>query len=112
MGGLDLNSSNSGCARLGSGVVPPLGVVEKEVAVLIACFRSSRRSLDPTRTWPSPITSRGVHDGPLQWHEARDFVLRRKARDGDREIGELNTRHRAHMRAQEIQRNFEIFTKI
>ena len=34
-GGLDLNSSSSGCARLGSGGVPPLGVVEKEVAVLI-----------------------------------------------------------------------------
>jgi len=34
-GGLDLNSSNSGCARLGSGVAPPLGVVEKKVAVLI-----------------------------------------------------------------------------
>ena len=28
---LDLNSSSSGCARLGSGVAAPLGVVEKEV---------------------------------------------------------------------------------
>ena len=31
--GMDLNSSNSCCARLGSGVAPPLGVVEEEVAV-------------------------------------------------------------------------------
>ena len=41
-GGLDLNSSNSGCARLGSGEVPPLGVVEKEVAVLIVLVRRHR----------------------------------------------------------------------
>jgi len=33
-GGLDLSSSNSGCARLGSGVAPPLGVVKEEEAVL------------------------------------------------------------------------------
>ena len=33
--GLDLNSSNRGCARLGSEVAPPLGVVIEEVAVLI-----------------------------------------------------------------------------
>ena len=39
MGGLDLNSSSSGCVRLGSGVAPPLGVVEKEVAVLIVLVR-------------------------------------------------------------------------
>jgi len=31
-----LNSSNSGCARLGSRVTPTLGVVKEEVAVLIA----------------------------------------------------------------------------
>ena len=36
---MDLNSSNSGCARLGSGVAPPLGVVKEEVAVLIALVR-------------------------------------------------------------------------
>ena len=40
VGGLDLNSSNSGCAHLGSGVAPPLGVVKEEVAVLIALIRS------------------------------------------------------------------------
>jgi len=34
-GGSDLNSSNSGCARLGSGVAPLLGVVKEEMAVLI-----------------------------------------------------------------------------
>ena len=52
-----------------------------------------------------------AHDGPLQRLEARDLVLRRKAREGGRYVGELNTRHRAHIRAQEIskfQRNFEI----
>ena len=35
VGGLDLNSSNSGCARLSSGVAPPLGVVKEEVAILV-----------------------------------------------------------------------------
>jgi len=35
-GGLDLNSSNRGCARLGSKVAPPpLRLVKEEVAVLI-----------------------------------------------------------------------------
>ena len=41
-GGLDLNSSNSGSACLGSGLVPPLGVVEKEVAVMIVLVRRNR----------------------------------------------------------------------
>ena len=41
----DLNGSNSGCACLGSGVVPPLGVVEKEVAVLIVLVRRHRRAV-------------------------------------------------------------------
>ena len=45
MGGLDLNSSISGCARLGSGVAPPLGVVEKEMAVLIVLVRSVSSTL-------------------------------------------------------------------
>jgi len=38
----DLNSSNSGCACLGSGLVSPLGVVEKEVAVLVVLVRRHR----------------------------------------------------------------------
>jgi len=42
---LDLNISNSGCARVGSGVAPPLGVVEKEVAVLIVLVRRHRRAV-------------------------------------------------------------------
>ena len=33
------------CARLGSGVAPPLGVVEKEVTVLIALIRRHRRAV-------------------------------------------------------------------
>ena len=45
-GGLDLNSSNSDFARLGSGVAPPLGVVKEEVAVLIV--RRHRRAVDAT----------------------------------------------------------------
>ena len=45
MGGLDLNSSSSGCARLGSGVAAPLGVVKEEVAVLIALVRRHRRAV-------------------------------------------------------------------
>ena len=43
--GLDLNSSNSACARLGSGVAPPLGVVKEEVAVLIVLVRRHRRAV-------------------------------------------------------------------
>ena len=39
---MDLKSSSSGCARLGSGVVPPLGVVKEEVAVLIVVRRHRR----------------------------------------------------------------------
>ena len=42
---MDLNSSNSGCARLGSGVPPPLGVVKEEVAVLIVLVRRHRRAV-------------------------------------------------------------------
>jgi len=44
-GGVDLNSSNSGYARLGSGVAPPLGVVKEEVAVLIVLVRRHRRAV-------------------------------------------------------------------
>ena len=42
---MDLNSSNSGCARLGSGVAPPLGMVTEEVAVLIALVRRHHRAV-------------------------------------------------------------------
>ena len=45
VGGSDLNSSNSGCSRLGSGVATPLGVVEEEVAVLIVLVRRHRRAV-------------------------------------------------------------------
>ena len=38
-GGLDLNSSNRGCARLGSEVAPPLGVVIDEVVAFLMCSR-------------------------------------------------------------------------
>ena len=44
-GGLDLNSSSSGCARLGSGVAPPLGEVKEEVAVQIVLVRRHRRAV-------------------------------------------------------------------
>ena len=43
--GVDLNSSNSGYARLGSGVAPVLGMVKGEVAVLIALVRRHRRAV-------------------------------------------------------------------
>jgi len=42
---LDLKSSNSGCARLGSGVAPLLGVVIEEVAVLIVLVRRQHRAV-------------------------------------------------------------------
>ena len=37
--------TNIGCARLGSGVAPLLGVVKEEVAVLIALVRRHRRAV-------------------------------------------------------------------
>ena len=43
MGGLDLDSRNSGCARLGGEVGPPLGVVVEEVAVLVVLVRRHRQ---------------------------------------------------------------------
>ena len=42
---LDLNSSKSGYARLGSGEAPPLGVVKEEVGVLIAIVHRHRRAV-------------------------------------------------------------------
>ena len=42
MGGVDLNSNSSGYACLGSGVAPLLGVIEKEVTVLIVLVRRHR----------------------------------------------------------------------
>ena len=42
---MDLNSSNNGCARLGSGVVPPLGVVKEGVAVLFVLVRRHCRAV-------------------------------------------------------------------
>ena len=45
MGGLDLNSSNRGCARLGGEVDPPLGVVVEEVSVLVVLVRRHRRAV-------------------------------------------------------------------
>ena len=43
---MDLNSSNSGCVHLGSGVAPPLGVVKEEAAILIVLVRRHRRAVD------------------------------------------------------------------
>ena len=45
VGGLDLNSSNSGCARLGNGVAPHLGVVKEEEAALVVLVRRHRRAV-------------------------------------------------------------------
>ena len=51
LGGFDLNSSSRICARLGSGVAPPLGVVEKEVAVLVVLVRRHRRAVGAAVRW-------------------------------------------------------------
>ena len=45
MGGLDLDSRKSGCARLGGEVGPPLGVVVELVAVLVVLVRRHRRAV-------------------------------------------------------------------
>ena len=45
MGGLDLDSRNRGCARLGGEVGPPLGVVIEEVAVLVTLVRRHRHAV-------------------------------------------------------------------
>ena len=44
-GGLDLDSRNSGCARLGGEVAPPLGVIVEEVAVLVVLVRRHRHAV-------------------------------------------------------------------
>ena len=44
-GGLDLDGRNSGCARLGGEVGPPLGVVVEEVAVLVVLVRRHRHAV-------------------------------------------------------------------
>ena len=43
--GLDLDSRNSGCARLGGEVGPPLGVVVEKVAVLVVLVRRHRHAV-------------------------------------------------------------------
>ena len=45
VGGLDLDSRNRGCARLGGEVAPPLGVVVEEVAVLVVLVRRHRHAV-------------------------------------------------------------------
>ena len=46
VGGLDLGSDNSGCARLGgSKVTPPLGVVEEKAVVVVGLVRRHRRAV-------------------------------------------------------------------
>ena len=45
VGGLDLDSRNSGCARQGGGVGPPLGVVVEELAVLVVLVRRHRHAV-------------------------------------------------------------------
>jgi len=45
VGGLDLDSRRSGCARLGGEVGPPLGVVVEEVAVLVVLVRRHRHAV-------------------------------------------------------------------
>ena len=45
VGGLDLDNRSSGCARLGGGVGPPLGVVVEEVAVLVVLVRRHRHAV-------------------------------------------------------------------
>ena len=45
VGGLDLDSRSSGCARLGGEVGLPLGVVVEEVAVLVILVRRHRHAV-------------------------------------------------------------------
>jgi len=45
VGGLDLDSRSSGCARLGGEVGPPLGVVVEEVAALVVLVRRHRHAV-------------------------------------------------------------------
>ena len=48
---MDLSSSNSSCARPGSEVTPPLGVVKDEVAVLVVLIRRHRRAVGAAVRW-------------------------------------------------------------
>ena len=55
MGGLDLSSSNRGCARLGGEVAPPLWVVIEEVTILVVRVRRYRCAV-------SAVVRRAVDD--------------------------------------------------
>ena len=63
--GRGANSSNSGCARLGSGVAPPLGVVKEKVAVLIALVHRHFSSPRKGHLGTTQHTARAAEQRPL-----------------------------------------------
>ena len=83
-GGLDLNSSSSGCVRLGSGVVPPLGVVEK--------FYSSEASL----LAGIPLAPSGVAIDEQGSVEIRGRTIRSKALNATDLLSHLLVPFRLH----------------
>ena len=82
--GLDLNSSSSGCVRLGSGVVPPLGVVEK--------FYSSEASL----LAGIPLAPSGVAIDERGSVEVRVRTIRSKALSATELLSQLLVPFRLH----------------
>jgi len=68
-GRLDLDSSYSGCVRLGSGIAPPLGVVKEEVAVLIVLVRRHRRAVGAAvrRAVDDEVPGAEFSNPPLTW---------------------------------------------
>jgi len=70
VGGLDLDSRSSGCARLGGEVGPPLGVVVEEVAVLVVVVRRHRHAV-------RAAVRRAVDDETFPWQRPRTHCSRR-----------------------------------
>ena len=69
VGGLDLNSSNRGCARLGGEVDPPLGVVVEEVfdfrLVELAWDNASNRTGSSNHEKPHNSNAGQVRSDPV-----------------------------------------------
>ena len=58
--------------------------VHAELGSWSACFRSSRRSLGPTRTWPSPTSAKAIYEVRYNGTKHGTF-FEKEAQEGDRE---------------------------
>ena len=78
-GGLDLDSRSSGCARLGGGVGPPLGVVVEEVAQILIIIKFAMRMFGLEKA-TSSLTSAFSLDSHTAPAHAAGITLRTRTR--------------------------------